>query len=36
MTNKKLEKLFIGIFLAISTSILLVALYYFVESIFLP
>jgi hypothetical protein len=33
---KKLEKLFIGLFLALGTSILLVTLYYFVESIFLP
>ena len=36
MTNKKLEKLFIGFFLTLGTSVLLVALYYFVESIFLP
>jgi hypothetical protein len=33
---KKLEKVIIGIFLTLGTSVLLVALYYFVESIFLP
>ena len=36
MKQTTLEKLLIGLFLAIGTSILLVALYYFVESIFLP
>jgi len=30
---KKLEKIIIGIFLALGTSVLLVALYYFVKAI---
>lgn len=33
---KKLEKIIIGLFLTLGTSVLLVALYYFVEAIFLP
>jgi len=33
---KKLEKVIIGIFLALATSVLFWALYIFVESIFLP
>jgi len=33
---KKLEKLLIGLFLALGTSVLFWALYIFVESIFLP
>ncbi len=33
---KKLEKLLIALFLTLATSVLLVALYIFVESIFLP
>jgi len=33
---KKLEKVIIGIFLTLGTSVLFWALYVFVESIFLP
>jgi len=33
---KKLEKIAIALFLALGTSVLFVALYIFVESIFLP
>jgi len=36
MKQTTLEKIVIGLFLAVGTSVLLVALYYFVESIFLP
>jgi len=33
MTNKKLEKIAIGLFLALGTSVLFCGLYYFVKAI---